>query len=32
MQEDKSFVIIDIETTGLNRNPDVGEVNHIIEV
>lgn len=32
MQEDKSFVVIDIETTGLNSNPDYGEVNHIIEV
>lgn len=32
MQKDKSFVVIDIETTGLNSNPDVGEVNHIIEV
>ena len=32
MQIDKSFVVIDIETTGLNSNPDVGEVNHIIEV
>ena len=32
MQKDKSFVIIDIETTGLNSNPDYGEVNHIIEV
>ena len=32
MEKDKTFVVIDIETTGLNRNPDVGEVNHIIEV
>ena len=32
MQKNKSFVVIDIETTGLNSNPDVGEVNHIIEV
>ena len=32
MQKDKSFVVIDIETTGLNNNPNVGEVNHIIEV
>lgn len=32
MQKDKSFVVLDIETTGLNSNPDVGEVNHIIEV
>ena len=32
MQKDKAFVVIDIETTGLNSNPDVGEVNHIIEV
>lgn len=32
MQKDKSFVVIDIETTGLNSNPDYGEVNHIIEV
>lgn len=32
MQKDKTFVVIDIETTGLNNNPDVGEVNHIIEV
>lgn len=32
MQKDKSFVVIDIETTGLNSNPDIGEVNHIIEV
>lgn len=32
MQKDKLFVIIDIETTGLNSNPDYGEVNHIIEV
>lgn len=27
-----SFVVIDIETTGLNSNPNYGEVNHIIEV
>jgi DNA polymerase-3 subunit alpha (Gram-positive type) len=32
MEKDKSFVVIDIETTGFNSNPDVGEVNHIIEV
>lgn len=32
MQKDKLFVIIDIETTGLNSNPDYGEVNHIIEI
>ena len=32
MKKDKSFVVIDIETTGLNSNPDYGEVNHIIEV
>jgi len=32
MIKDKSFVVIDIETTGLNSNPDYGEVNHIIEV
>ena len=32
MFKDKSFVVIDIETTGLNSNPDYGEVNHIIEV
>ncbi len=32
MQKDKSFVVINIETTGLNSNPDYGEVNHIIEV
>ena len=32
MKKDKTFVVIDIETTGLNNNPDVGEVNHIIEV
>lgn len=32
MKKDKTFVVIDIETTGLNSNPDVGEVNHIIEV
>lgn len=32
MQKDKSFVVIDIETTGLNSNPDYGEVDHIIEV
>ncbi len=32
MQKDKSFVVIDIETTGLNSNPDIGDVNHIIEV
>lgn len=32
MQKDKSFVVIDIETTGLNSNPDAGEVNHIIEI
>ena len=32
MRKDKSFVVIDIETTGLNSNPDYGEVNHIIEV
>lgn len=32
MQKDKTFVVIDIETTGLNSNPDYGEVNHIIEV
>lgn len=32
MQKDKAFVVIDIETTGLNSNPDYGEVNHIIEV
>ena len=32
MEKDKTFVVIDIETTGLNSNPDVGEVNHIIEV
>ena len=32
MQIDKSFVVIDIETTGLNSNPNVGEVDHIIEV
>lgn len=32
MQKEKSFVVIDIETTGLNSNPNVGEVDHIIEV
>ncbi|MGN1062075.1 MAG: PolC-type DNA polymerase III, partial [Candidatus Scatosoma sp.] len=32
MQKDKTFVVIDIETTGLNSNPDYGEVDHIIEV
>ena len=32
MFKDKSFVVIDIETTGLNSNPDYGGVNHIIEV
>lgn len=32
MNKDKTFVVIDIETTGLNNNPDVGEVNRIIEV
>lgn len=32
MQKDKSFVVIDIETTGLNSNPNRGEVDHIIEV
>lgn len=32
MLKDKSFVVIDIETTGLNSNPNVGEVDHIIEV
>lgn len=32
MFKDKSFVVVDIETTGLNSNPDYGEVNHIIEV
>ena len=32
MLNNKSFVVIDIETTGLNSNPDYGEVNHIIEV
>lgn len=32
MEKDKTFVVIDIETTGLNYNPDYGEVNHIIEV
>lgn len=32
MDKDKTFVVIDIETTGLNSNPDYGEVNHIIEV
>ena len=32
MQKDKSFVVIDIETTGLNSNPNYGEVDFIIEV
>lgn len=32
MQKDKAFVVIDIETTGINSNPDVGDENHIIEV
>lgn len=32
MLKDKSFVVIDIETTGLNSNPDYGKVDHIIEV
>ena len=32
MLNNKSFVVIDLETTGLNSNPDEGEVNHIIEV
>lgn len=32
MEKDKTFAVIDIETTGLNSNPDYGEVNHIIEV
>lgn len=32
MEKDRTFVVIDIETTGLNSNPDYGEVNHIIEV
>ncbi|MBR2376370.1 MAG: 3'-5' exonuclease [Clostridia bacterium] len=32
MEKDRTFIVIDIETTGLNSNPDYGEVNHIIEV
>lgn len=32
MFKDKSFAIIDIETTGLNSKPEYGEINHIIEV
>ena len=30
--KEKTFVVVDIETTGLNRNPEDGEVGHIIEV
>ena len=32
MQKDKSFVVIDIETTGLNSDPQKGKVDYIIEV
>lgn len=32
MLNDISFVVIDIETTGLNRKPEYGKINHIIEV
>lgn len=32
MIKEKTFVVIDIETTGLNNNPEAGEVAHIIEV
>lgn len=32
MEQTRTFVVIDIETTGLNSNPDYGDVNHIIEV
>ena len=32
MIKEKTFVVVDIETTGLNSNPEEGEVAHIIEV
>lgn len=32
MIKEKTFVVIDIETTGLNSNPANGEVAHILEV
>ncbi len=32
MIKEKTFVVIDIETTGLSSNPEKGEVAHIIEV
>lgn len=32
MIKEKTFVVVDIETTGLNSNPENGEVAHIIEV
>lgn len=32
MIKEKTFVVVDIETTGLNSHPEDGEVAHILEV